>query len=168
MTRPTCPGTHLTRTVHPRRPACSAISALATVALTLATSVSLAAGAAPNSLSCELKFTMKGWSAIYNTATGAGTATCSDGTSMRVKLRSKGAGLTAGKVTIDAGKGTFKGLTDPKDIPGAYLAVDASAGAVKSGTLAVLARGSVLLTLTGTGHGWDAGISMSDFTIERF
>jgi hypothetical protein len=168
MTRPTGPATHPARTADSRWPACRSVAALAAVALTLATSVSLAADAAPASLSCELKFTMKGWSAIYNTATGAGTATCSDGTSMRVKLRSKGAGLTAGKATIDVGKGTFKGLKDPKDIPGAYLAVDASAGAVKSGTLAVLARGSVLLTLTGTGRGWDAGISMSDFTIERF
>jgi hypothetical protein len=168
MNRLTRPGNHPARTADCRWPADIVLAVLAAVALTLATSVSLAADAAPASLSCELKFTMKGWSAIYNTATGAGTATCSDGTTMRVKLRSKGAGLTAGKVTIDVGKGTFKGLTDPKDIPGAYLAVDASAGAVKSGTLAVLARGGILLTLTGTGHGWDAGISMSDFTIERF
>jgi hypothetical protein len=150
-----------------RARASSGAAPSARLALLLALTLSWGTSAMAADASCELKFTMKGWSAIYNKATGSGTVTCSDGTSMKVKLESKGLGLTAGKSTIDVGKGTFKGVTDPNQIPGAYLAVDASAGAVKSGTFAVLAKGDIFLTLSGTGRGWDAGISMSDFTIKR-
>ena len=118
-------------------------------------------------LSCRLDFTMKGWSAIYQTPTGTGTVRCTDGAPMTVALESKGFGLTAGKSTIDVGKGAITGLKDINDVLGSYAAADASAGAVKSSTAAVLTTGEVSLTLSGTGWGWDLGVAFAHFTIAR-
>lgn len=134
-----------------------------------AAAVGLAFGgnAAASDLSCRLKFTMTGWSAIYKTATGSGTVTCTNGTTMKVQLESKGFGLTAGKSTIDEGKGVITGLKEIGDVLGSYAAADASAGAVKAGAATVLTKGEVSLALSGTGRGWDLGVSLSDFTIKR-
>ena len=122
---------------------------------------------AGDSLSCRLAFEMKGWSAIYKTATGTGTVTCTNGATMAVNLESRGIGLTAGKSSIDAGKGVISGLKSIDDILGSYAAADASAGAVKSAGAAVLTKGEVSLALSGTGRGWDVGVAISDFTIKR-
>jgi len=127
----------------------------------------LGASAAASDLSCRLKFTMTGWSAIYKTATGSGTVTCTNGTTMKVTLESKGFGLTAGKSTIDDGKGVITGVKEIGDVLGSYAAADASAGAVKAGAATVLTKGEVSLALSGTGRGWDLGVSLSDFTIKR-
>ena len=118
-------------------------------------------------LSCRLEFTMKGWSAIYKTATGTGTVRCTNGATMAVSLQSKGFGLTAGKSTIDVGKGVITGLKTINDVLGSYAAADASAGAMKAGTAAILTKGEVSLALSGTGRGWDLGVAFSDFTISR-
>ena len=118
-------------------------------------------------LSCRLDFTMKGWSAIYKTATGTGTVSCTNGATMTVSLQSRGFGITAGKSTIDVGKGAITGLKDINDVLGSYAAADASAGAMKAGTAAVLTKGEVSLALSGTGRGWDLGVAFSDFTIGR-
>ena len=125
------------------------------------------ASAVGGDFSCRLRFEMKGWSAIYKTATGTGTVTCSDGSSMKVSLESKGFGLTAGKSSIDAGKGAITGVRTIDEVLGSYAAADASAGAGKSVAAAVLTKGEVSLALSGTGRGWDAGIALSDFTIKR-
>lgn len=139
------------------------------ILLVVGITVALAAGtsAAAADLSCHLAFEMKGWSAIYKTATGTGTVTCSNGATMKVKLESKGFGLTAGKSTIDVGKGVITGARDINDILGSYAAADASAGAVKSGAAVAMTKGEVSLALSGTGRGWDAGVSLADFTIKR-
>src|SRR5690606_6632578 len=47
-------------------------------------------------LDCHLRFTMKGWSVFYKTASGTGTVHCNNGQSMNVKLSAKGGGLTVG------------------------------------------------------------------------
>jgi hypothetical protein len=122
---------------------------------------------AADNLSCRLSFEMKGWSAIYKTATGTGTVTCSNGATMAVTLESRGIGLTAGKSSIDAGKGVISGVKNIDEILGSYAAADASAGAVKSAGATVLTKGEVSLALSGTGRGWDVGVSISDFTIKR-
>ena len=140
------------------------ISMVAAIALL---SVGSAATATAGDLSCHLRFEMKGWSAIYKTATGSGTVTCTNGTSMKVTLESKGFGLTAGKSSIDVGKGIFAGVREIADVLGSYAAADATAGAVKAGSAAVLTKGEVSLAVSGTGRGWEAGISLSDFTIKR-
>ena len=136
---------------------------LAGIVFGLASGVS----AAEKDLSCRLRFEMKGWSAIYKTATGTGTVSCSNGATMKVTLASKGLGLTAGKSSIDAGKGVIAGVRTIDDVLGSYVAADASAGAVKSVSAAVLTKGEVSLALSGKGRGWDVGIALSDFTITR-
>ena len=118
-------------------------------------------------LSCRLDFAMKGWSAIYKTATGTGTVSCTNGATMAVSLESRGFGITAGKSTINVGKGAITGLRNINDVLGSYAAADASAGAMKAGTAAVLTKGEVSLALSGTGRGWDLGVAISDFTISR-
>jgi hypothetical protein len=133
----------------------------------LAAGLLFGTGAAAGELSCQLKFSMKGWSAIYKTATGSGTVTCSNGATMKVTLESKGLGLTAGKSSIDNGKGVITGLTAVSDVLGTYVSADASAAAVKAAAAAVLTKGEVSLALSGTGRGWDVGVSISDFTIKR-
>jgi hypothetical protein len=119
-------------------------------------------------LSCKLRFEMQGWSAIYKKATGSGTVSCSDGAAIKVMLASKGLGLTAGKSSIDAGKGTFAGVKDISDVLGDYVAAGASAGAVKASSASVLTKGEVSLALSGTGRGWDLGVSISDFSIQPY
>jgi hypothetical protein len=116
-------------------------------------------------LSCKMSFTLKGWSIIYKTAKGHGTVSCSDGSSMKVYLSSKGGGLTVGKTTIDDGHGDFTGVKNIRDVLGSYAEGSAHAAAVKAGEATVVTKGEVSLAITGTGRGWDVGVDLGDFRI---
>lgn len=116
-------------------------------------------------LSCKMSFTLKGWSAIYKSYSGAGTIRCNDGSSMKVKLTSVGGGLTAGKSSIDDGHGDFTGVKSIQSIPGDYVSGGAGAGAVKSAGGQVLTKGEISMAISGTGRGWDAGVDLGKFTI---
>lgn len=118
-------------------------------------------------LSCRLDFTMKGWSAIYKKATGSGTVTCDNGATMQVALESKGFGLTAGKSTIDEGQGSITGLKTIDDVLGSYASAEADASAIRANAVNVLTKGEVSLALSGTGRGWELGVSFSDFRISK-
>jgi len=120
---------------------------------------------ADSDLSCKMAFTLKGWSAIYKSYEGAGTINCSDGGTMKVKLRSVGGGLTAGKSTIDDGHGEFTGVKNIRDIPGDYVSGGAGAGAAKSAAGQLLTKGEVSMVISGTGRGWDVGVDLGKFTI---
>ena len=136
---------------------------LAIVSLSvLGTTVSLAASAG---VDCELKFTMKGWSAFYKTASGTGVITCNNGQTMNVKLSAKGGGLTVGKSTIEDGHGKFSAVASTSELLGSYAAAEAHAGAVKSAKAQVMTKGEVSLALSGTGRGWDLGIAFGKLTI---
>jgi hypothetical protein len=134
-------------------------------ALVAVAAVALPAQAAD--LSCKMSFEMKGWSAIYQTADGYGTIRCSDGKSMRVKLSAKGGGLTVGKSSITNGRGDFTGVHSISDLLGSYANANAHAGAERSAGAQVLTKGTVSLALSGTGHGWDLGVALGAFKIER-
>jgi hypothetical protein len=121
--------------------------------------------AAEASVDCELSFTMKGWSAFYKTATGAGVIKCNNGQSMNVKLDAKGGGLTVGKSTIEDGHGKFSAVYNMSELLGSYAAAEAHAGAVKSAKAQVMTKGEVSLALSGTGRGWDLGIAFGKLTI---
>jgi hypothetical protein len=118
-------------------------------------------------LSCKMQFSLKGWSAIYKSYSGHGTISCSDGSSMRVKLSSVGGGLTAGKSSIDDGHGDFTGVKSIADIPGDYASGGAGAGAVKSAGGQVLSKGEVSVAISGTGRGWDVGVDLGKFSITQ-
>jgi hypothetical protein len=125
----------------------------------------LSSAAQADDLSCKMKFTLKGWSAIYKSYSGSGTIRCSDGSSMKVRLKSVGGGLTAGKSSIDDGHGDFAGVKDIHSIPGDYVSGGAGAGAVKSAGGQVLSKGEINLEISGTGRGWDVGVDLGKFTI---
>jgi hypothetical protein len=116
-------------------------------------------------LSCKMTFNLAGWSAIYKSYSGHGVVTCSDGSSLKVKLSSTGGGLTAGKSSIDDGHGDFSGVRNIRDVLGDYAAGGAGAGAVKSAGGTVLTKGEVSVALGGTGRGWDLGVDLDKFTI---
>lgn len=117
-------------------------------------------------LTCQMSFTLSGWSAIYKTANGTGTVTCNNGKSMPVTLDAKGGGLTVGKYKINDGHGDFTGIQNIHDVLGDYAMATAHAGVVKSSHAAVLTKGSVSLAVSGTGNGWDIGAGFAGFTIK--
>lgn len=129
--------------------------------------VASASQPAAANIKCSIKFTMKGWSAFYKTAAGAGTITCSDGRSMKVSLSAKGGGLTVGKSSIEDGRGEFSAVGDMDELFGTYVAAEAHAGAVKSAGAQVMTKGEVSLALSGTGRGVDLGVAFGAFTISR-
>lgn len=113
---------------------------------------------------CRLTFTLSGWAAFYETASGSGTITCDNGQSAKVKIRAKGGGLTAGKYDRH-GEGSFSEVASIRQLFGAYARAEAHAGAVKSATAQVMTKGSVSLSLTAKGSGFDLGIGFGKFVI---
>lgn len=120
-----------------------------------------------SSLDCRLGFSMSGWSAIYKTASGTGTVTCSNGQSMPVRISVKGGGLSVGKSRIDNGSGRFSGVQNIREVLGGYAAAEAHAGVVRSANAQVVTKGPVSLALAGTGDGWDLGVAFGSFVISE-
>ena len=93
----------------------------------IGTSLALAlfalAPAAQASQTCKLSFNMSGWSIFYKTASGTGTVTCSNGTSLPVRISAKGGGLTVGKTKIQNGVGEFAQVDNIRDVLGSYASV---------------------------------------------
>lgn len=118
-------------------------------------------------LSCTMRFSLTGWAVFYKHAEGSGRVTCSDGSSMSVKITVKGGGLTAGKWHVDNGSGKFSHIYRIADVLGSYAQAGAHAGVVRSGAAQVLTKGTVSLALAGTGQGVDLGVDVGKFTISR-
>jgi hypothetical protein len=116
---------------------------------------------------CTMKFSMSGWSIFYKRASGTGVITCKNGQTAPVKLEARGGGITAGKSSIENGRGDFSNVKNIDEIFGSYVAAEAHAGAVKSSGAQALTKGEVSLALAGTGRGWDLGIAVGKFTIKR-
>ena len=143
------------------------VAAFCALALGSVLSAAPATAQAAANVKCTMTFSMKGWSAFYKTASGTGTVSCDNGTSMKVKLRAKGGGLTVGKSSIENGKGEFSGVKGIEEIFGSYASAEAHAGAVKSSKASVMTKGEVSLALSGTGRGWDLGVAFGALTISR-
>jgi hypothetical protein len=116
---------------------------------------------------CSMKFSMKGWSAFYKTSKGEGTITCDNGEKAAVTIKLTGGGITFGKTDIKDANGTFSAVNKLGDLLGSYGSTEAEAGAVKSTTAQALTKGDVSLAITGTGEGWNLGVSGSKFTIAK-
>jgi hypothetical protein len=127
----------------------------------------LSAQADAGAVKCSLRFDLQGWSAFYKSATGTGTVTCDNGQSARVTIRSKGGGLTVGRSKISNGHGTFSDVSSINEVFGTYAAGEAGAGAVKAAQAQVMTKGEVSLAVSGTGKGWDLGISFGEFVLKR-
>lgn len=140
---------------------------VAILALAAALSVSIPARTAEREVACTLKFSATQWSALYEQAEGAGTITCDDGTKMDVDIIAKGLGLTAGKWKISHATGKFTRVSGLREVLGTYAALSANVGLVKAGTVQALTNGKVSLVLAGSGDGFDVGLTISQFKIER-
>ena len=116
---------------------------------------------------CELRFSLKGWAALYKHAEGTGVISCDNGKSYPVNIVAVGGGLTAGKYKVENGKGKFAEVSSTDQLFGSYAQGEANAGLVKSGTAQVLTKGTSTLALSGAGEGVDLGISFGKFTITR-
>jgi hypothetical protein len=116
---------------------------------------------------CSMTFSMKGWSAFYKTSKGEGAITCDNGETAAVTLKLTGGGLTFGKSETKDGIGKFSPVGKLENLLGSYGAAQAEAGAVKSVQAQALTKGNVSLALSGTGEGWDLGVSGAKFTIAR-
>lgn len=118
-------------------------------------------------VSCEMTFTMKGWSAFVRRSDGEGAVTCDNGERADVVLSIRGGGLTFGRTEIDEGKGVFSNVVDISEIFGSYAQAEASAGAVESVSAQAMTKGSVSLAITTKGRGWSLGVSGARFSVER-
>ena len=116
---------------------------------------------------CTMKYNLKGWSAFYKTAGGAGMIRCDNGQKANVTLSTKGGGLTAGKTEIKDGIGKFSEVSSINELFGTYVSSGAEAGAGKSASAMAMTKGDVHLALSGQGKGVQLGVSFGKFTIEK-
>lgn len=116
---------------------------------------------------CEMTFTMSGWSAFYKTSSGTGTIKCDNGQKAKVKVSTKGGGITFGRSTIKDAVGKFTEVRDISDLFGSYGHGEAHAGAGKSAKASVVTKGDISLAIAGKGTGVDVGVSFGKFTIEK-
>lgn len=147
------------------------ILGMATLAMACAVSMTAVspstARAADANVTCQLSFSLSGWSVIYKHASGSGVVTCSNGQSAKVKISVNGGGLTAGKYKIDDGKGDITHVVTIADVFGNYLQGGADAGVLKSGEAQLLTKGTTSLALHGTGEGIDLGLSVDAVSISK-
>jgi hypothetical protein len=143
------------------------VFAKSVAALALCAVGSHQAFAANAELDCKMHFSLTTWSAIYKHAEGSGVVKCENGSSMRVNITTKGAGLTVGKSHIDNGTGTFSDVHSIDDVLGSYAQGEAHIGVVKSGTAQLLTKGTVSLALAGSGEGVDIGVDVGEFVLTR-
>ena len=128
---------------------------------------SQAFAADPAKKDCDMTYSLKGWSAVYKTAKGEGTITCTNGDTAQVSITVHGGGVTFGKTDIYNGKAEISGVHSIADIYGSYASASAHAGVVKAGQVALMTKGNVSLALAGGGEGVDVGIDFSKFTIAK-
>ncbi len=145
----------------------AALAFFTTAGWALALALPQPAHAVEANLDCKLKFNLSGWSLIYKHTSGTGVVSCADGKVMRVHVRAKALGLTAGKWKIDHGHGSFTDVHRITDVLGDYVQASANAGVVKSGVAQVLTKGPVSLALAGDGRGVNIGVDIGKFTISR-
>ena len=138
-----------------------------TIAMAAMASLFLIGAPVASAKDCDMTYTLKGWSAVYKTAKGEGTITCSSGDTAQVEISVHGGGLTFGKTEIYNGKAEISGVKSINDIFGTYATASAHAGVVKEGAVEVMTKGNVSIALAGTGEGVDVGIDFSGFTIKK-
>ena len=134
-------------------------------ALLVAAGLCAAPANAAGKIDCEMRFSLKGWSAIYKHSEGSGVITCSNGGSYPVNIVAVGGGLTVGKQEVDDGLAKFSEVKSVSELYGGWAQGEATAGVVKGGSAQVMTKGNVSMALSGVGGGVSIGISFGKFTI---
>ncbi len=116
---------------------------------------------------CDLRFDLAGWSVFYKEANGTGIVDCDNGQRARVRIETRGGGVTFGRSSIVGGSGDFSAVGDIDEIFGNYANAEAHAGIGVSSGAQVVTKGSVSLAIKGTGTGVDLGFAFGRFTIAR-
>jgi len=117
------------------------------------------------STTCRMSYNLRGWSLGLKSAHGEGSISCDNGQTADVRIRAKGAGLSAGKYEIRDGTGKFSAVSDVRELFGSYAAADVGAGVVKEGEALAMSKGDVHLALAGKGNGFDLGAAVERFTL---
>ena len=133
----------------------------------LAMGVAVSAAHARGMTECTMKYNLKGWSAFYKTAAGAGTIRCDNGQKANVRLSARGGGLTAGKTEIRDGMGYFSRVSSIDELFGRYDSASAAAAAGKAASAQALVKDNIRLSLTGRGKGVELSLALGRFTITR-
>jgi len=128
--------------------------------------ISLALGLGIGVLAAMIVFGRRVQKSVYKKADGRGHVRCDNGQSANVLIHVRGGGLTAGKFSIENGKGEFTNVKGLHEVYGEYANAGANAGAVKSAESSVMTKGEVSLAITGTGRGFNLGVDLSKFEIE--
>jgi hypothetical protein len=115
--------------------------------------------------SCNLRYTLEGWSFIYKEYKGAGTVTCLNGQSANVSILSRGGGATIGRSEIRNGRGVISEVRNINEVFGTYVFLDGHAGFTRSVEGRVMTKGIVSLALSGDGRGFDFGVAVGAFII---
>jgi hypothetical protein len=68
---------------------------------------------------------------------------------------------------IVEGKGTFSGVKEIGEVFGTYVQAGASGSAIQGGQARAMTKGEISLALSGSGRGWDVGVSIGGFTITK-
>ena len=147
------------------KPKCFGVISIACAMLVMGFAGFSAAGSGDTD--CELTFSLKGWSALYKTASGQGRVKCENGQSANVEISVKGGGLTFGKSEIIGGTGKISEVKNIDAVFGSYVAAEAHAGVVKSSSASLYTKGEVSMALVGTGKGVDLGVAFGKFTIKK-
>lgn len=134
-------------------------------ALLVAAGLHAAPARAAEKLDCEMRFSLKGWSALYKHSEGSGMITCNNGKSYPVNIVAVGGGLTVGKQEVDDGLAKFSEVNKVSELYGGWAQGEATAGLVKGGSAQVMTKGNVSMALSGVGGGVSLGISFGKFTI---
>lgn len=142
------------------------IPALLSAALAAA-SLAAPAPARAADLTCDLNYSMSGWSVFYKRSSGEGTVTCSNGQSLPVKIEGRGGGLSFGKSRIVDGFGRFSGVREIREVLGAYATAEANAAAGQAVKAQVVTKGPISLALTGKGEGVELGVAFGSFIISE-
>ena len=116
--------------------------------------------------SCSIKYSLKGWSFLYEAYKGSGVVRCSNGQSARVSLTLHGGGLTLGTIDIENAKGKFTGVKSIQDIYGTHFSIGLHAGFARSAEARALFKGYIAGGGAGVGGGYNLGLSFSGLTIQ--
>lgn len=122
---------------------------------------------AESKIKCEMEFSMKGWAAIYRTASGSGTITCSNGEKIEVVLESRGFGLAAGEAEVSDARGVFSPVAKTEELLGTYIGRSAVAAAGKADAAGAFTKGDVSLAVYGEGKGKGLAAGGAKITIKR-